>query len=159
VLEEVVPSSDVEMSMRRIFREQKFIVKGRNYTLTEDNFLLIVNLQKSKFGPSFYVNIGVWYKDINRSKLKIPPTRIDECDAVFRLDALLDNDEIYSSSDLAELLSDEYDLKDIFRVHLLSDLLARFLFVRIGSLTNSTRFRNLVASNKSLKNMTPALFH
>lgn len=45
----------------------------------------VVNLQKSQYGPSYYINVGFWLQAVEEAKF--PPDRL--CHILIRLDSLL----------------------------------------------------------------------
>jgi hypothetical protein len=79
--------SPIAASMDLYLRtEQQFLRKGSTWYRKLDDLIWVVNLQKSQYGRQYYVNIGVWLRELG--DLEWPKEQ--ECHVRSRIEALAD---------------------------------------------------------------------
>ena len=108
--QEVIEQALVETASRHGFRG----VRAKNFYREWPETICMLNLQKSSWGPQFYVNAAVWFKRLG------PERRPKEynCHIRWRVDSQMEDNQ---SKAFAQALNLEYPLPDDQRLSLIKD--------------------------------------
>ncbi len=53
-------------------KQYNYKKNGMYWRLEKDNTMFLFNLQKSQWGPQFYINFGIFFRELGDKKIKIP---------------------------------------------------------------------------------------
>lgn len=108
--------------------------KSDTWHLNGDETVRVLNLQKSSYGPQYYINIGVWLNYLGQAELP----KVSKCHIQFRWESLIPQDEkrLERLLDLAEKSLSDHD-----RAFEISNLLEAYVlpFFCIAETLNSLR--------------------
>ena len=92
-------SKDLEAIVTSVLKPEGYRKKGANWYSETDDCILMVNLQKSRWGGQFYINLAVLVTDLNKNNT---PQEYD-CHIRARLDEVAPNsNEVKKALDLED---------------------------------------------------------
>jgi hypothetical protein len=86
-------------------KRQGFVKKSGSWYLYGEDLITVVNLQRSQYGPAYYINIGFWLVTLGSEKFP----KINKCHLYTRVESAFPEyeDTIYSLLDLTSGLGDD----------------------------------------------------
>lgn len=99
---------------------REMVKKSGSWFSRSESVTTVVNLQKSQHGPSYYINVGFWFQEIDEQQFPPP----NKCHIVSRLSSWL---PISEERELVDLLNLETPIHDDPRAEALTGLLDRHL--------------------------------
>ncbi len=89
-----------------------FKYKAGTWSKDQPDVAQYLRLQKSNYGQQYYINIGIWLKDLGKEM----PTKENEWHIRTRAESLVDSTDVKESLDLDSQLSYEFRAKILKRV-------------------------------------------
>ena len=116
-----------------------FLRKGQNWFRQGDEVVEVLNLQKSQYGPQYYLDYGIWLRALGEEQ----QPREQHCHVRMRLGAVMS-----SAAQLTQLLDLEADTPEHARRSALAELLATE-FLSFAELCRTTAgLRQLLAAGR-----------
>ena len=112
----VTDARDLEKLFARLLRPEGFRREGRNWRLDLPMLILIVNLQRSRWGESFYVNIGALVKAIRDEPWNIRDRerpRTEEAHFQIRLEQLFTDVSVVAPAAVSPAVGRMHELLDL----------------------------------------------
>lgn len=127
----------VQQAFDRFGSEAGFEKKSGSWYRTGDDVIAICNLQKSRYGPLYYLNLSFWLRELGDARYP----KAQQSHVVARADGLVPKIE----SRLKELLDLDYAISDEVRIFELAALLNENLLPLIERAKDVAGVRGLVA--------------
>lgn len=112
----VSDGSDLEKLFTRLLRPEGFRREGRNWRRDLPELILVVNLQRSRWGASFYVNIGALVKAIRAEPWAVRDRarpRTEEAHYQIRLEQLFADISIQAPAKISPPVERMHELLDL----------------------------------------------
>lgn len=107
--------NEIQRAFDAFGKSEGMVKRSGSWYRTGDEVIGVMNLQKSQYGPRYYINVGYWLQAIEEAKF--PPD--EQCHILIRLDALIAD----RGEEVKALLDFDSEISGEERTQRLGDLL------------------------------------
>ncbi len=113
-------SSQVNAILKRTLHEADFVGNASTWHKSLPETILVVDLQKSQYGPQYYLNLGIWLKQLGKAQtpkehqchIRLRATSLPSVGAKL-LERALDLEDMSMSAEQREKFIVEYMQKEV----------------------------------------------